>query len=161
MKKLAISTAIMTAMIAGNAFAAQVKLDGEVASTCEISTQDVLAFGDLTQIQTQTIEFDVLCNDYDGATISLISTEGGLESSDVEDKVIGYDATFTLGGEDFTLTTGVASYGQNDKTESHDYSSKASLMASGVKASLLAVTKEKAKWAGYYQDQLTVQITAN
>ncbi len=102
MKKLTICAAAVTAIFGSQVHAGpgDVQLVGYVSPVCEVSglATQLLDFGDVTQEQTVSIDLDMKCNDVDGATVSLTSSEGGLESDDDEDFALTYTATFAPTG---------------------------------------------------------------
>jgi len=104
---------------------------------------------------------DFKCNDIDGATVTLTSSEGGLESDDNEDFALKYEALFSSNdlSPDLQLKA-PGGPGQNDVSVSESYGGSTDL-ASGITASLSVTTTEAAKWAGGYSDTLTVNVTSN
>ena len=166
MKKLTLTAAAIAAVFGAQAQAApgDVQLVGFVSPICEVtglSTQ-LIDFGDVSQIQNISVSgLNMKCNDVDGATVSLTSAEGGLESDDNEDFALKYDATFTPAGGlgAFTLNA-PGGPGQNNVTIAQNYGGSSSL-ASGVGASIEIATTETSPWAGGYSDTLTVNITSN
>ncbi|MBM6549905.1 hypothetical protein [Marinomonas ostreistagni] len=166
MKKLTLSAAVVAAMFGTQAYAApgDVQLTGYVSPVCEVtglSTQ-LFDFGDVSTMQNLTVSgLNMKCNDADGATVTLTSSEGGLESDDNEDFALTYDATFTPGGglPAFTLSA-PGGPGQNDVSATQAYSGS-ELLAAGVSASIDVATTEVSPWAGGYSDTLTVNITSN
>ncbi len=167
MKKLTLYAATVTALFGAQVQAApgDVKLIGSVAPICEltgISTQH-MDFGDVSTQQTVTIDqLQMKCNDIDGATVTLTSAEGGLESDDNEDYALKYDATFTpddLAYTAFTLST-QGGPGDNDVSAMKSYGGSAEL-AGGFGATLEIVTQENSLWSGGYSDTITINITSN
>ena len=109
--------------------------------------------------------FSVQCNDVDGATLKLQSSEGGMESDDDEDQVVPYIATIV--GTSFaglTLDTfaesGGAPNGSNNIFEEQTAGGSASL-AGGESGSIQVTLTGSASWAGGYSDTLTLQIRSN
>ncbi|MEZ8137454.1 hypothetical protein ACED34_18275, partial [Vibrio splendidus] len=125
-----------------------------------LSTQ-LMDFGNVSQIQNLSVSgLNMKCNDVDGATVTLTSAEGGLESDDSEDYALTYDATFNPSGlAPFTLNA-PGGPGLNDVSVSNSYGGSGAL-ATGVAASIDIVTTETSPWAGGYSDTLTVNITSN
>lgn len=166
MKKLTLSAAIATAIFGVQAHAGpgDVQLVGFVTPICEVtglSTQ-LIDFGDVSQIQNVSVSgLNMKCNDVDGATVTLTSSEGGLESDDDEDFALKYDATFNPGGglSSFTLNA-PGGPGLNDVSATQSYAGSGSL-ATGIGASIDIATTETSPWAGGYSDTLTVNITSN
>lgn len=166
MKKLTLSAAVVAAMFGAQAQAApgDVQLVGFVSPICEVtglSTQ-LIDFGNVSQLQDVSVSgLNMKCNDVDGATVSLTSSEGGLESDDNEDFALKYDATFNPGGglAAFTLNA-PGGPGQNDVSVNKSYGGSTAL-AAGVTASIDIATTETSPWAGGYSDTLTVNITSN
>ncbi|UPR37236.1 hypothetical protein ITG09_18560 [Vibrio cyclitrophicus] len=165
MKKLTLYAATVTAIFGAQAQAApgDVQLVGFVSPVCEVtglSTQ-LMDFGNVSQIQNLSVSgLNMKCNDVDGATVTLTSAEGGLESDDSEDYALTYDATFNPSGlTPFTLNA-PGGPGLNDVSVSNSYAGSGAL-ATGVTASIDIVTTETSPWAGGYSDTLTVNITSN
>lgn len=165
MKKLTIYAATATAIFGAQVQAApgDVQLVGFVSPVCEVtglSTQ-LMDFGNVSQIQNLSVSgLNMKCNDVDGATVTLTSAEGGLESDDSEDYALTYDATFNPSGlAAFTLNA-PGGPGLNDVSVSNSYGGSGAL-ATGVAASIDIVTTETSPWAGGYSDTLTVNITSN
>ena len=166
MKKLTLCAAAVTALVASTSHAApgDVQLVGYVSPVCEVSglNTQLLDFGSVTSANQQVgINMDFQCNDIDGATVTLTSAEGGLESDDDEDFALTYTALFTPGSITPALQLNApGGPGQNDVSVSQSYGGSSSL-ATGVTASLLVTTTEAATWAGGYSDTLTVNVTSN
>ncbi|CAK1841285.1 hypothetical protein [Vibrio crassostreae] len=165
MKKLTLYAATVTAILGAQVQAApgDVQLVGFVSPVCEVtglSTQ-LMDFGNVSQIQNLSVSgLNMKCNDVDGATVTLTSAEGGLESDDSEDYALTYDATFNPSGlAPFTLNA-PGGPGLNDVSVSNSYGGSGAL-ATGVAASIDIVTTETSPWAGGYSDTLTVNITSN
>ncbi|PFG58202.1 hypothetical protein ATG66_0743 [Vibrio sp. ES.051] len=165
MKKLTLCAAAVTAIFGTQVHAApgDVQLVGFVSPVCEVtglSTQ-LIDFGNVSQIQNISVGgLSMKCNDVDGATVTLTSAEGGLESDDNEDFALKYDATFNPSGlPSFTLNA-PGGPGLNDVSVSNAYGGSGSL-ATGVAATIDIATTETSPWAGGYSDTLTVNITSN
>lgn len=167
MKKLTLYVATVTAIFGAQVQAApgDVQLVGFVSPICEVtglSTQ-LMDFGDVSQIQDLSVSgLNMKCNDVDGATVTLTSAEGGLESDDSEDYALKYDATFTPSDASFAAFTlnAPGGPGQNDVSVSNSYAGSSAL-ATGFAASIKIITTETSPWAGGYSDTLTVNITSN
>ncbi|WP_338362594.1 hypothetical protein [uncultured Pseudoalteromonas sp.] len=158
MKKLIVISAI-AAISSGSALAENLNVGGAVASVCEVSNIatthyfPALALGDTT-----TVDFDLKCNDVDGATLTLTTSEGHLQNADHEDRGIGYTAHLTAGPYDFTLT---ADNGINDQGVSQSNGGSNALATTGVAGMIdLEVTQEPV-YAGTYADTLMLTVTAN
>ncbi|WP_018982194.1 hypothetical protein [Salinimonas chungwhensis] len=165
MRKLTLCAAAVTALVASASHAGpgDVQLVGYVSPVCEVSglNTQLLDFGDVTSShQSVNIGMHFKCNDVDGATVTLISAEGGLESDDDEDFALTYDAVFTPTGLTPLTLNAPGGPGQNDVPASQIYGGSSAL-ASGVGASLVVTTTEAATWAGGYSDTLTVNVTSN
>lgn len=165
MKKLTLYVATVTAIFGAQVQAApgDVQLVGFVSPICEVtglSTQ-LMDFGDVSQIQNLSVSgLNMKCNDVDGATVTLTSAEGGLESDDSEDYALKYDAIFKPTGlADLTLNA-PGGPGQNDVSVSNSYAGSSAL-STGVAAIINIVTTETSPWAGGYSDTLTINITSN
>ncbi|WP_159738511.1 hypothetical protein [Vibrio atypicus] len=164
MKKLTFCAAAITAVLASPVSAApgDVQLVGYVSPVCEVSglATQLLDFGSVDTFQSVSIGMSMKCNDVDGATVKLTSSEGGLESDDSEDYALTYDATFTPAGLPALVLNAPGGPGQNDVSVTQSYPGSATL-ATGIAATLDVVTTETAAWAGGYSDTLTVNITSN
>ncbi|MDC4167914.1 hypothetical protein LDP52_04140 [Photobacterium damselae] len=163
MKKFSLSVIAMTTLFsAGMAQAGDVKLNGHVAPVCEISglTSAIVDFGDVSTAQkTGSVSgLTFKCNDYDGATVTMISAEGGLESDDAEDVALSYDAVLTIGNNVNTFNA-PGGFNTNNYTETYSLSGSATL-AAGIAGQIELTTTAAAPWAGGYSDTLTVAITA-
>jgi len=140
------------------------QMNGVVQPVCEVD--DVFASVSFPAMVTGAeINDDVLlqCNDADGATVSLISSEGGMESDDFEDLEIEYTATLTSGAIDggvLTLDLPLGTQGDNDATATANASGSAAL-AAGVLGNLNVTLKEDGIYAGGYSDTITIQLTAS
>jgi len=140
------------------------QMNGVVQPVCEVD--DVFASVSFPSMNAGAeINDDVLlqCNDADGATVSLISSEGGMESDDLEDLEIEYTATLTsvaldAGSLELALPVGVQ--GDNDATVTGVASGSADL-AGGVIGNLNVTLTESAIFAGGYSDTITIQLTAS
>ncbi|EPH5595658.1 hypothetical protein J4H39_23040 [Vibrio alginolyticus] len=166
MKKLTLCAAAVTAIFGANAYAApgDVQLVGYVSPVCEVTglATQLIDFGNVSTIQSVSVGgLELKCNDADGATVTMTSAEGGLESDDNEDFALKYDATFNPAGglASFTLNA-PGGPGLNDVSASQSYGGSGNL-ATGVGASIDIVTTETSPWAGGYSDTLTVNITSN
>ncbi|MDC9519774.1 hypothetical protein PSH55_01380 [Pseudoalteromonas sp. Angola-31] len=158
MKKLIVISAI-AALSSGSALADNLNVGGAVASVCEVSNIatnhyfPTLAMGDTT-----SVNFDLKCNDVDGATLTLTTSEGHLQNADHEDRGIGYTARLTAGAYDFTLT---ADNGINDQSVSQSNGGNNTLATSGVAGMIDLEVIETPVYAGTYADTLMLTVTAN
>jgi len=166
MKKLTMCAAAVTVVLScqANADPGNVQLVGFVSPVCEIYGlgSQLLDFESVvTQGKTVSTKIGMKCNDVDGATVEMVSSEGGLESDDDEDFALTYDATFAPGGglPSFTLNA-PGGPGQNDVSADYSYSGS-NLLASGILGVLKVKTTEGSPWAGGYSDTLTVNISSN
>ena len=160
MKKVLLATlpVALFAASAAPALAGNAIVQGFVSPVCEVSIAiEDLYLGDQMTAGT-SIGTDVTfnCNDTDGATVSMTTSEGGLESDDQEDLEVEYVATLTAGALLLVLDTGPVQ-GNNDKTVD------GILPASGVPTvgSLDIVLTDSAPWAGGYSDTISIDIVAN
>jgi hypothetical protein len=165
MKKLILATApVALLMSAVPAHADSTQVIGTVVEVCEVNIAGaglVDFFNDMSAGDSRTANVSMQCNDADGATVTVTSTEGGLESDDQEDLEIDYTAEMNLsdGTNAFSLVidtdSGVSN--QNDQSES------GALPASGdVYSGTLEFTlNESAPWAGGYSDTFQIDISAN
>ena len=163
MKKLTLCAIAVSGLFAAQANAGDVQLAGYVPAVCEVTglNTQLLDFGSVaTANQTVTYGLNIQCNDGDGATITMTSAEGGLESDDVEDYAIAYDAVLSPAGlTDLTLNA-PGGIGTNGTSNSASYGGSG-LLATGISATLDIETQGAAPWSGGYSDTLTVQISAN
>lgn len=160
MKKLILATVpvALFAASAAPALAGNAVVQGFVSPVCEVSIFDEdLYLGDNMTAGTMIgtpLTFN--CNDTDGATVSMTSSEGGLESDDQEDLEVEYVATLSAGALTLVLDTGPFQ-GNNDETVDGQ------LPASGTPTvgSLDIVLTDSAPWAGGYSDTISIDIVAN
>ena len=151
---LAATAAISTPAFAGNAI-----VQGFVSPVCEVSIfdEDLYLADSLSAGDSISTGLSFNCNDADGATVSMTSSEGGLESDDQEDLEVEYVATMTAGALTLVLDTGLGGQGNNDVTvDGH-------LDASGTATAgnLEVVLSDTAPWAGGYSDTISIDITAD
>ncbi|ASM54754.1 hypothetical protein PNIG_a2773 [Pseudoalteromonas nigrifaciens] len=158
MKKLIVLSAI-AALTSGAALADSINLGAAVQSVCGVSnTETVKYFPALALGNSATVNFNLQCNDVDGATISLTTSEGHLQNSDNEDMGVGYTAALSAGPFAFTLT---ADDGANDQSASQSQAGTAALAAGGLAGTILVTVTQTPTWSGTYADTLTLGITAN
>lgn len=150
---LAATATLATPALAGNAI-----VQGFVSPVCEVSIfdEDLYLADNMSAGDTISTGLSFNCNDADGATVDMASSEGGLESDDQEDLEVEYVATLTAGALSLVLDTGPAQ-GNNDVSVSGN------LAASGTPTagSLDIVLTDSAPWAGGYSDTISIDITAN
>ncbi|WP_352296323.1 hypothetical protein [Pseudoalteromonas sp. 20-MNA-CIBAN-0454] len=162
MKKLIVLSAI-AALTSGAALAQSINLTGNVDSICNVSTigSSSASFAEL-EVGTPDVNIgvEIQCNDPDGATVSLITSEGHLQNADQEDKGVGYWATLDAAPFNFTLK---ADDGQNDKPNSQTIlkteTAKVAALANGVSGNITLSLKETALFSGTYADTLAFVIT--
>ncbi|MGR5119697.1 hypothetical protein ACPV5L_13070 [Vibrio astriarenae] len=169
MKKLALAAAV-SVLMAGQVYA-DVDLSGEpvdfalkaeVDSTClvwsgsEVIGFDTMDFGapEANESLEKSIQFK--CNDPDGATLTMISAQGGLTNIDMLSEKVKYDATLSVGGQSSTLET---SKTENESTFLN-LDGDSDLANPGKSAKVKVMLKESATYAGEYLDTLTIQIAA-
>ncbi|ATC85828.1 MULTISPECIES: hypothetical protein [Pseudoalteromonas] len=158
MKKLIVLSAIAT-LTSGAAFAENLNVGGAVSSVCAVSNINTTQFFQtLTNGATKNVGFDLQCNDADGATMSLTTSEGHLQNADQENQGVGYTAMLTADAFNFTLS---AENGQNDQTESQSQPGSSTLAAGGVTGNILLTVTQEPVYAGTYADTLMLAITAN
>lgn len=158
MKKIIVLSAIAS-LTSGAALAEDLNLGAVVESVCEVSNINTTQFFQtLSSGATKNVGFDLQCNDADGATMSLTTSEGHLQNSDHEDRGVGYTAKLTAGTFDFTLK---AIDGYNDRVESQSQPGSPELAAGGVAGNILLTITENPTYAGNYADTLKLAITAN
>lgn len=150
---IAATAAISTPAFAGNAI-----VQGFVSPVCEVAVfdEDLYLADNMSAGDSIGTGLEFNCNDTDGATVSMTSSEGGLESDDQEDLEVEYVATLTAGALVLVLDTGPAQ-GNND------IGVDGQLPASGAPTggNLNIVLSDTAPWAGGYSDTLSIDITAN
>lgn len=165
MKKLIKLSAASMALIASTAafstaHADDVHLIGDVVPFCELGIQggadEEMDFETPNAGDSLDLAWIYACNDFDGATIRMTSTEGGLESDDVEDLEIEYVATMTLGAFSLALDTGVST-NVNDVEIEGDIAGSNSPVIGNLNVTL----SDTAPFAGGYSDTLQVDIEAN
>jgi len=158
MKKLilAAAPAVLLAATAVPANAGNTHLSGFIDEVCEATVVDNDLWLSSNVVAGATIssgvEFE--CNDHDGATVTMTSTEGGLESDDDEDFEVEYVATLTAGPMVIVLDTGLT-------TNVNDISETGQLPNSSPNGSLDIVLSDSAPWAGGYSDTIQIDIAAN
>ncbi|PWE18618.1 hypothetical protein DDZ18_03165 [Marinicauda salina] len=161
MKKLLIATAA-AAFIAPAAIAQSggAQITGVVDPVCEVSDLFAnLGFASVTQGAQINDGFGVQCNDADGAVLTVISSEGGLESDDNEDFAVPYTAT--VSGPSFNGSGSTpAQPGPNDVTLVSDFNAFTTGLAAGEAHNLNITLDATGLWAGGYSDTIFVQITA-
>lgn len=158
MKKLIVLSAIAT-LTSGAAFAENLNVGGAVSSVCGVSNINTTQFFQtLSEGATKNVGFNLQCNDVDGATMSLTTSEGHLQNADHEDRGVGYTAKLTADTFDFTLS---AENGQNDQSESQSRPGSPTLAAGGVAGNILLTVTQAPVYAGTYADTLMLAITAN
>jgi len=158
MKKLIVLSAIAS-LTSGTALANDLNLGAVVESVCGVSNINTTQFFQtLSSGATKNVGFDLQCNDADGATMSLTTSEGHLQNADHEDRGVGYTAKLTAGTFDFTLK---AIDGYNDRVESQSQPGSPALAAGGVAGNILLTVTENPTYAGNYSDTLKLSITAN
>ncbi len=162
MKKLTLLAASLTTLFAGAASAGDVHLTGDIAPVCEVtgfSSGNIdRQFATLTDGEVVTVSgISLNCNDVDGATVKLVSTEGGLESDDDEDFALTYDAVLDVGGDTLTLNA-PGGPGQNDVAVEKNYDGD--VLVLNPSASLTVTLTEDGTYAGGWSDTLQLSITA-
>ena len=106
-------------------------------------------------------DFAIQCNDGDGATLRVQSSEGGLESDDNEDLSIEYNATATIGATTVVLITDPG-VGTNDQFEEESIPGGAALAgAPGLGGNMVVTLLDTPVFAGGYQDTISLNLTAN
>ncbi|AQR60494.1 hypothetical protein BZG35_01605 [Brevundimonas sp. LM2] len=156
------SVTALALVFAGAASAQQqTNLGGSVAPVCFVNNLNPsLNFANIVTGAQVTDAFDVRCNDVDGATMSLTSAEGHLESDDFEDQGVGYNVNMSQAAIGLSLSL-AALVGINDISNT-DALPGSFTLASGVNnAAFTATLAGNGVWAGGYSDTLTVDITAN
>lgn len=158
MKKL-IALSVLATLSSGAAVAENLNLGGSVESICEVSNIDTAHFfPTLAAGNSKNVTFDLQCNDADGATMSLTTSEGHLQNADNENRGVGYTAKLTAEAFDFTLS---AEDGKNDQVASQSKPGSETLAAGGVAGNILLTVTQTPVYSGTYSDTLKLAITAN
>ncbi|WP_133010412.1 hypothetical protein [Marinomonas flavescens] len=159
MKKLIMLSAI-AALTSGAALAGTFQVSGSNPSVCEATTSlNAVSFPVLQQGKTSNIPFTLRCNDADGATVSLTSSEGQLETTDGQDATgVGYSAKLSAAPYNFTLT---ALSGVNNQVAKETHSGSPALAAGGVAGNILLTVLTNPIYAGSYNDDLMLTVEAN
>ncbi|WP_421855012.1 hypothetical protein [Marinomonas sp.] len=160
MKKLIVLSAIAT-LSSGAALASNLDVGGSVPSVCEVTTSGSSAhFAKLEMGEKYQLPITSLrCNDYDGATVTLTSSEGHMQTVDGKDATgVGYTAQFKAGPYDFTLN---ATTGADDIHASQSKNGSAALAAGYNSGNIFMTVTQTPTFAGNYTDQLMLTITAN
>ncbi|MGB1236727.1 MAG: hypothetical protein ACPG4U_00875 [Pseudomonadales bacterium] len=163
MNKLLIAIASTTLLATGSVFAGEAHMGGTITEVCKVEGLDTSLTFPSMSVGSTVVDNDVTltCNDGDGAEITLTSSEGGMESDDVEDYNVNYEATLThgLGAPLVLVADGIAgNAGINDTSNSQQLNGSTAL-ASGQLATLSVELTEQAVWAGGYSDTLSLDIT--
>lgn len=150
---LAATLAASTPASAGNAI-----VQGFVSPICEVNIfdEDLYLADNMSAGDSIGTGLEFNCNDTDGATVSMTSSEGGLESDDQEDLEVEYVATLTAGTLTLVLDTGPFQ-GNNDETVDGHLDASSTPTA----GSLNVVLSDTAPWAGGYSDTLSIDIVAD
>lgn len=166
MNKLTVCAVVISGAFATQALAAPtaVQVQAINPSVCEISAnQLVLDLKNPSVQNTATTNFTMKCNDRNGATVKMVSAEGGLEADDAlpDDFALAYKATFTPDGLDSLTFTPPGGTGPNNfESEAKSYAGTTDL-AGGISATLEVTNTQTAPWSGGYSDTITISITSN
>ena len=162
-----LSKALLAASVPALAFAAPAQaagggqMNGVVQPVCQVNDLFAsISFPSMTTGASISDSVELECNDADGAEVTLISSEGGLESDDQEDLEIEYTAVLNTPVVSVTLDLPLGTQGDNDASATGTAPGSPAL-AAGVSGSLDVTLKEDALWAGGYSDTITVQLTAS
>jgi hypothetical protein len=159
MKKLIVLSAI-AALTSGVAFASDVAVGGHVPSVCKVmpGSESSVTFPDLIDGAHSTFGFKIKCNDYDGATVTLTSSEGHMQTVDGLDATgVGYTAALTALPYNFTLS---ATTGVDDLSMSQSEPGSIDL-ATGIPGTVTLTVVGNPTFSGFYTDQLSLTIAAN
>lgn len=161
-----LSTYLAATALVGTGFATaipaqadDVHLIGDVPPFCELAIDGGdpdMDFGIPQAGDSLDMAWRYLCNDHDGATIRMTSSEGGLESDDNEDFEVEYVATLTLGAFSLALDTGVST-NVNDIDVEDDIAQSNTVVTGNLNVTL----SDNAPNSGGYSDTLTIDIEAN
>lgn len=159
MKKLIVLSAIAT-LTSGVVLADDLSLSGAVKSICEVSSIDAAAaFPALVIGSSAKVPFKMQCNDYDGATVTLTSSEGHLQTVDGKDATgVGYTAALLAGPFNFTL---VAESGSDDIEASDSQPGSKEMAAGGMAGEILLTVTQTPIYSGSYTDMLKLSVSAN
>ncbi|MDI4667598.1 hypothetical protein MKZ42_07825 [Pseudoalteromonas shioyasakiensis] len=158
MKKL-IALSAIAMLSSGAALAENINISGSVASVCEVSNLDTSTyFPSIAKDQTTTLDFELQCNDSDGATLKLTTSEGHLQNADDEDDGVGYTAALTAAPFAFTL---IADDGDNDESAEQSQPGSAALAVGGIPGTIVLTITEDPIFSGTYSDTLMLTVTAN
>ncbi len=166
MKQLTVCAILVSSTFAMSAYAnsTAIQLRALNPSVCEISSNQLLLdLQNPSTQQTATANLTMKCNDFNGAKVTMVSSQGGLEADDgiPDDYSLSYKATFTPTGLPALEFTTPGGNGTNN-LESNAMSYPGSLdLASGIAAVLEVTNIDTAPWAGGYSDTITMNITAN
>jgi len=162
MKRVVMAIACSVAVLgAAQADDDTTQLGGFIPSNCFVGGVDAqLTFPTVSSGESITdSSITILCNDADGANLSLRSSESGLESDDNEDQEIDYTAVLSssvIGGGSLSLDT---SLGGND-SEAETVLTASAALAGGQTASLVVTLNEDGTFSGGYSDTLSINIEA-
>jgi len=160
MKKIIASVAVL-GLLGGAAQAADTQLVGFVTPVCEAEFTSILLedFGlDPQAGDSISIPVSLECNSGDGATITLVSEEGGLESDVREDNNANYTATLAAGPVSLSLVT-VGAAGPNNQSAST--TATFGQLAGGQVGNVTVTLDQTPRFAGGYSDTMSLEITAN
>ncbi len=162
--KLSIVAATLLAV--GNVNAAETHVIGSVDEICDLDIGNTqLDFGPNPNAGAMvSTNFSVQCNDGDGATLRVQSSEGGLESDDNEDLSIEYTAEASVGGTPVVTLTTTPGVGLNDEFAEAAIGSTfadALALAAGQGGQLKVTLLDKPLFSGGYSDTISVNLTAN
>lgn len=147
--------------VAGIANSAETVVGGQVDEVCDLDVGSTsLDFGVNPQAgDSVNTNFSLTCNDGDGATLRVQSSEGGLESDDNEDLSIEYTADAVVGATLVSLTT-TPGVGLNDEFEEESIPGSLAL-AAGLGGTLTVTLNDTPLFSGGYQDTISLNLTAN
>jgi len=161
MKHLLKLTMLSSALVVATASQAttETHLIGQVDEICEVNIgSSSLDFGINPQAGDALVsDVSLRCNDGDGATVRVQSSEGGLESDDNEDLSIEYTAALAAGAVSVVLET-TPGVGNNDEFEEVTLDGSLDL-ARGIGGTLTVTLLDTPVFAGGYSDTLSVDIT--
>ncbi|NVJ61422.1 MAG: hypothetical protein HWE27_13585 [Gammaproteobacteria bacterium] len=158
------------AVVISGAFATQVmanpvavQITAQNQAVCEVkgSALQLTVGSAATTDSAASTQLTMKCNDRQGATVKLISQEGGLESDDAEDFAIAYKATFTPDGLEPLVLDAPGGFGTNNFESAPKSYAGSEALATGIDTTLEVNNTGTAVWAGGYSDTITISITAN
>jgi hypothetical protein len=165
MKKLISIAGVAVVALSSSAFAQNVgsgQIRGVVQPVCGVTDMFAsLAFPNMNANAVVEDNFRLKCNDGDGATLRVISTEGHLESDDLG-RAGGIKHRVQVVGTTIPEFDSIVleANGVNDQA-AEGSSTDAAKLADGVSGKVRVTLLESGRWAGGYSDTIQLQLSAN